>query len=138
MTTETKDNQSITPQQTAYVFLRITMGINFLGHGLVRMPKLEGFRNWMVGAFQETILPSWSVAAWSSVLPFLELGIGICLILGVFTYRASMAGALTIMILILGACLIENWEWVSFQMIYALFFAILISQIEKNAFCIRR
>ena len=51
----------ITPQQTAYTLLRITMGVNFLGHGLVRFSKLDTFRNWMTGAFQNTILPSFSV-----------------------------------------------------------------------------
>jgi len=55
-----------------------------------------------------------------------------------FTYRISILGALVIMTLIFGSCMIENWEWVSFQMIYALFFAILISQVEHNVFYVKR
>jgi len=135
---ENTEKQQLTSQQTAYLLLRLTMGLNFLGHGLVRMPKLEAFRNWMVSAFQASILPSWSVSIWSSILPFLELSIGIALLLGLFTYRVSILGALVIMTLIFGSCMIENWEWVSFQMIYALFFAVLISQVEHNVFYVKR
>ena len=124
----------MTPQQTAYTLLRITMGVNLLGHGLVRFSKLDTFRDWMVGAFQNSILPSFAVTAWGSDLPFLEFGIGLLLILGLFTYRASIAGALVIITLILGSTLIENWEWAGMQMIYALFFYFLISNVENDAF----
>ena len=123
-----------TPQRTAYTLLRMTMGVNFLGHGLVRFSKLDAFRDWMVGAFQNSILPSFAVTAWGSVLPFLEFGIGLLLILGLFTYRASIAGALVIITLILGSTLIENWEWVGMQMIYGLFFYFLISKVENDVF----
>ena len=125
-----------TPQQMAYILLRITMGVNFLGHGLVRFSKLDVFRDWMVGAFQNSILPSFAVTAWGSVLPFLEFGIGLLLILGLFTYRASIAGALVIITLILGSTLIENWDWAGMQMIYGLFFYFLISNIDKNTWAI--
>jgi len=125
-----------TPQQMAYILLRITMGVNFLGHGLVRFSKLDAFRDWMVGAFQDSILPSFAVKAWGSVLPFLEFGIGLLLILGIFTYRASIAGALVIITLILGSTLIENWDWAGMQMIYALFFYFLISKVENDTFSV--
>lgn len=119
-------------QQTAFALLRITMGVNLLGHGLVRFSKLGGFRDWMVSTFQDSIIPSFAVTIWGSILPFLEFGIGLLLILGLFTYRASIAGAIVIITLILGSTLIENWEWAGGQMVYALFFYFIISNIDKN------
>jgi len=125
-----------THQQTAFALLRITMGVNFLGHGLVRFSKLEGFKDWMVTTFQDTLIPSFAVSAWGSILPFLEFGIGLLLILGLFTYRASIAGAIIIIILLFGSTLIENWEWVGMQMIYGLFFYFIISNVEKNSWSV--
>jgi len=125
-----------TPQQIAFTLLRITMGVNFLGHGLVRFSKLNGFRDWMVNTFQDSLIPSFLVTAWGSVLPFLEFGIGLLLILGLFTYRASIAGAIIIIILLFGSTLIENWDWAGMQMIYGLFFYFLISNVEKNTWSI--
>lgn len=125
-----------TPKQTAYVLLRITMGVNLFAHGLVRLPKITGFRDWMMTQFQDTILPQWSVYAWGSVLPILELLVGGLLILGLFTYRAAIAGALLIAMLILGSCLAEHWEWAGGQMIYALFFYFIISNTNDNVFAL--
>lgn len=121
-----------TPKQTALALLRITMGINLLGHGLVRIPKISGFRDWMVTQFGNSILPEWTIYSWASILPFIELSIGILLILGLFTYRASIVGAIVIAVLIFGSCLIENWEWAGAQMVYALFFYFIISNVHNN------
>ncbi|QTD38899.1 DoxX family protein [Polaribacter batillariae] len=121
-----------TPQQTGFALLRIAMGVNFLGHGLVRFSKLNGFKDWMVTTFQDSILPTFMVSTWGSVLPFLEFTVGLLLILGWFTYRASITGAIVIIILITGSCLIEKWEWAGMQMIYALFFYFIITNIDKN------
>jgi len=123
-------------QQTAFALLRIAMGVNLLGHGLVRFSKLDGFRDWMVTTFKDSLIPSFAVTTWGSVLPFLEFGIGLLLILGLFTYRASIAGAIVIIILLFGSTLIENWDWAGIQMIYALFFYFLISNVEKNSWSI--
>ncbi|OSY87603.1 hypothetical protein WH52_10865 [Tenacibaculum holothuriorum] len=127
-----------TPQQTAYTLLRITMGVNLLAHGLVRFPKLNGFRDWMVDFFKDTPFPTALVSGWATVLPFVEFGIGLLLIIGVFTYRTSIAGALLIIILLFGSCMTEQWEWAGMQMIYALIFVILISQIEYNKWTIQK
>ena len=121
-----------TPQQSALALLRIAMGINFLGHGLVRFSMLDSFRDWMATTFQDSLIPAWLVTIWGSILPFLEFGIGLLLVLGLFTYRASIAGALVIIILLLGSTLIENWDWAGMQMIYALCFYFIINNTDQN------
>jgi thiosulfate dehydrogenase [quinone] large subunit len=125
--------KQISNQQLAYFLLRITLGLNFLGHGLVRIPKIDGFRTWMVGEFQNSILPNFLASTFASVLPFIEFGVGLLLILGLFTRQTLFAGALVMISLIFGSCLIEKWEFVGFQMIYAIFFYLLIHNLANNA-----
>ncbi|WP_179343536.1 DoxX family protein [Winogradskyella ursingii] len=126
------NSNKTTNYETAYLLLRLTMGVNFLTHGLVRFPKLEGFRNGVSKSFNNTFLPDILVSSWATVLPFIEFIIGLFLILGIYTYRISIAGSIIIIALIFGSCLIEEWSNVGLQMVYAIFFSILISQIQFN------
>ena len=124
--------------ELAYLILRLTMGINMFIHGLARILKLEDFNIWMVREFSDTILPEFMVDIASHLIPFVELIVGILLILGLFTSRALLLGALLITLLIFGSGLQENWNVMSSQMIYAIFFFILSYLIELNRFSIDR
>ncbi len=116
----------------AYTLLRLTMGVNMLGHGIVRIPKIFGFRDWMLEVFSSSLLPDFLVDLFGLSLPFLELGLGVLLVLGLFTRQALHFGALLILALIFGSCLVEKWDWVAFQMIYALFYFTLSLFIDLN------
>ena len=111
--------------QLAYLILRLTMGVNMFTHGVARLLDLEKFNMWMIGQFSDTILPEFLVSLSSYMIPFAELIIGVLLILGLFTSRALLLGALLITILVFGSGLQENWNVMSSQMIYAIFFFIL-------------
>lgn len=120
----------------AYVLLRIAMGVNMLGHGLVRIPKLAAFAEGMSKGFEKSWLPASMVHLFGTVLPFLELTIGILLIFGWQTRLACVAGFLLIISLLFGSSTVENWDGMGIQMIYALFFYFLISKLENNRFSI--
>ena len=120
--------------QLAYLILRLTMGVNMFSHGVARLLDLEKFNMWMIGQFSDTILPEFLVSLSSYMIPFAELIIGVLLILGLFTSRALLLGALLITILVFGSGLQENWNVMSSQMIYAVFFFILSYMIELNKF----
>ena len=120
--------------QLAYLILRLTMGVNMFTHGVARLLDLEKFNMWMIGQFSDTILPEFLVSLSSYMIPFAELIIGVLLILGLFTSRALLLGALLITILVFGSGLQENWNVMSSQMIYAVFFFILSYLIELNRF----
>ena len=120
--------------QLAYLILRLTMGVNMFTHGVARLLDLEKFNMWMIGQFSNTILPEFLVSLSSYMIPFAELIIGALLILGLFTSRALLLGALLITILVFGSGLQENWNVMSSQMIYAVFFFILSYMIELNKF----
>lgn len=120
--------------QLAYLILRLTMGVNMFTHGVARLLDLEKFNMWMIGQFSNTILPEFLVSLSSYMIPFAELIIGVLLILGLFTSRALLLGALLITVLVFGSGLQENWNVMSSQMIYAVFFFILSYMIELNKF----
>ncbi|WP_246296990.1 DoxX family membrane protein [Flavobacterium inviolabile] len=70
---------------TAFLLLRLAIGASMFGHGLVRLPKLNAFSSWMTGNFENTLLPQIIVLPFSYVLPIAEFGIGLLLLLGLFT-----------------------------------------------------
>lgn len=117
---------------TSFLLLRIGIGISMFGHGLVRLPKLTEFSQWMVASFEKSLLPSVIVTPFSYALPILEFGIGTLLILGLLTKQALLAGSIVMLLLLLGTMLIENWEALPSQLIHLVFFAILIQFISSN------
>ena len=122
--------------ELAYLILRLTMGINMLTHGIARMLNIEGFNSWLIGQFSDTILPEFIVSISSYMIPSIEFLIGILLILGLYTSRALLSGALLIVVLVFGSGLQENWNIMSSQMVYAIFFFLLTYFIELNRFSI--
>ena len=125
--------KKLTNDQLAFFLARITIGINFLIHGVVRIPKLTMFVEHVVQGFKDTYLPNFIVLPFAYVLPFIELIIGLLLLIGLKTRWAAAAGSLLIAILIFGTSLQEDWALVGSQMIYAIFFFILIKNLEHNA-----
>ena len=118
--------------KTPYLILRLIMGFNFFVHGLVRIPKLESFSNWMLGLFKDSLIPEILILPFSYSLPFIELIIGFLLIIGFKTMKAINAGNIIILCLVTGSCLIEKWNMAGGQMLYALFFFILAVFVENN------
>ncbi len=75
----------------AYTMLRITLGINLLMHGLVRMlGNYSGFVETIHKDFQKTFLPSFSLTVFGWSLPPAETLVGLLLILGLFTRFAAI------------------------------------------------
>lgn len=117
-----------------FVILRLAIGASMFGHGLVRLPKLNGFSHWMVGTFEKSMLPKFMVTPFSYLLPIAEFTIGVLLLSGLFTKPALVAGGAVMIILILGSCMIENWEIIPSQLIHAAFFAVLLQFAANNTY----
>ena len=117
-----------------YVTFRLTLGVNFLMHGLVRvLGDWSGFANgYIVKQFQGTFLPEVAVKAFGWSLPVIEGVIGILLILGLFTKWSLVAGALTMTSLVFGMSLIQKWAVVGSQMVYAICFFALLFTLAYN------
>ena len=79
-----------------HLVLRVMLGVNMGLHGLMRLGDPGAFANGIVKLFEATPLPAWSVRAFATGLPFVELAVGVGLLVG-WHLRAF---------LLLGGCLL--------------------------------
>lgn len=122
--------------ELAFALGRLLLGLNFLLHGLVRLPKLAGFRAGIVKEFATAPLPPTLVSAYATALPFVEGGLGLLLLLGLFTRPALVAAMLVIMSLLFGSSLLEKWSLVGDQMLYGLYIITLVLHLQRNRLCL--
>ncbi len=124
-----------TSTQLAYFLLRLTLGVNFAMHGVTRfISGVDGFVEKTVQGFSKTILPAALVAPYARTLTYVEFTVGVLLVLGLFTREALVVGALVMVSLIFGTSLQQNWDTVGTQMIYAVFFFLLLHFLENNRY----
>lgn len=119
-----------------FLLLRLSVAASMFGHGLVRLPKLNGFSAWMVKSFEKSMLPAPLVVPFSYALPIAEFIIGALLLLGLFTRVSLIGGGIVMLLLIFGTTLIENWEALPSQLIHAVFFAGLLAFIQYNTLAV--
>ena len=117
---------------TTFLLLRLAIAASVLGHGLVRLPKLSAFSNWMVNSFEKSMLPKILIVPFSYVLPLAEFIVGVLLFTGLFTRPALIVGAIVMILLIFGTAMIENWEALPSQLIHVAFYAVLLQFSQYN------
>lgn len=120
--------------KSSFLLLRLGIALSLFGHGLVRLPKLPGFSQWMTGQFSKSMLPQALVLPFSYALPIAEFVIGLLLLVGLFTRFALSAGALLMLMLIFGTTLIEDWGALPSQLIHLFFLAVLLSYLPLNSY----
>ncbi|MCC8409968.1 DoxX family protein [Mucilaginibacter sp. UR6-1] len=120
--------------QISYLLARLPIAVSMLGHGLVRIPKLDKFSGWMMSEFSKSVLPQNAVKAFAYVLPFAELLIGALLVIGLFTRYTLIAGVVVMLLLIFGSSMIEQWNNVFIQMMYGVYFALLYHFVNYNSY----
>ena len=129
---------NLTNPELAFVLGRLLLGVTFLTHFLVRLPKLAAFQAGMVKQFAHSLLPELLVRPFAVVLPFVEGAIGLLLIIGLFT-RPTLAAALLLMTaLAFGSSLLEQWDTVGTQLVYGLFLFALLLHCQHNRLCLDR
>lgn len=129
---------SDTDRALAYLLVRLTIGASLFGHGLVRLPKLAAFHAQMMGEFSTSMLPTIAVSACSYALPFAELVTGALLLAGALTRGAAVAGALVMIVLVLGATSIEHFTVIGEQLVHALFLVGVIAFRGHNRYSVDR
>ena len=116
----------------AWHLLRVSLGMNFLLHGLVRLPNLSGFAQGMQSNFAETVLPGPLVLAFGHVLPFVEAVLGGWLVSGLRSRWALVAGSLLMLILQFGTALRQDWNALAIQMLYSLIYFQLLAAAPEE------
>ncbi|MCY1078293.1 DoxX family membrane protein [Archangium lansingense] len=122
----------LTHATAGHFLLRLALGINILGHGLVRIGNPGAFADALVQLFANTWIPSPLVRLFALLLPFIETVLGVLLTLGLLTRTALFAGGLLMVALIFGTTLRSDWETVGLQMIYAALYSALMATAHFN------
>ncbi|MDF7812073.1 MauE/DoxX family redox-associated membrane protein [Hymenobacter sp. YC55] len=128
----------LTNSELAFVLGRLLVGVAFLAHFLVRLPKLAAFQAGIVKQFAVSMLPEVLVRPFAAVLPFVEGGIGLLLIIGLFTRPALAAAMLLMTALVFGSSMLEQWDTVGTQLVYGLFLFALLLHCHHNRLCLDR
>lgn len=133
------DHDASQNHRIAYALFRLTLGLNIFFHGFIRIVvSRQNFVAQTEKLFTNTFLPMWQVHLFLSILPFLEVLVGLLLILGLLTRWALVGGALLMMVLIFGTATRQDWNTVGTQTLYGLFYFFLISRMQDNCFALDR
>jgi thiosulfate dehydrogenase [quinone] large subunit len=125
----------INDRSLAYALLRISLGINFAGHGLIRIHNgVAAFAHTTAEHLAKSPLPSSLTYALSYAIPFIEAILGLTLILGVFTRISLACGAVFMMLLTIGVTANQQWDVAGQQLLYSLVFFLLLFLLEHNQF----
>ncbi|MGA7273599.1 MAG: DoxX family protein [Candidatus Udaeobacter sp.] len=122
----------------AHALLRIGLGINFLMHGVSRLPHLAVFVDHTKTMFAKTWLPLPVATMTGYAIPFVEVALGAFLISGLFLRPVLVAGFLFMFMLTFGVCLAENWAVASEQLIYMIALALLLAGARYHRLALRR
>jgi thiosulfate dehydrogenase [quinone] large subunit len=124
----------IDDKSLAYALLRISLGVNFAGHGLIRIYNgVGGFAATTAEHLEKSPLPHSFAYGFSYAIPFLEAVLGLTLILGVFTRIALVCGAVFMMALTVGVTANQQWDVAGQQLLYSVVFFLLLYLVEHNA-----
>ena len=119
----------------AYTILRLSFGANIMLHGVSRL--LAGhaaFLAYLTHYFEKTPgVPASLLPAFATVLPLMETGLGVLLIIGLWTRFALIAGGLVITGLVVGTNLAQDWNVAGLQLIYAFLYYYLLVHRDQNA-----
>ena len=121
------------------LLLRMTLGLNIALHGLTRtvLGSLSGFVNNTLTQFQKTPLPEWQVRAFATAIPFLEIAIGVMLLLGLATRWTLTAGALLMAGLVFGTALRSDWTLLELQMFYCFLYFMLFMVQRYDVYSVK-
>ena len=123
----------INDKSLAYVLLRIAFGVNFAGHGLIRIYNGVGtFASTTAEHMAKSPLPHGLTISVGYAIPSLEAILGLTLILGVFTRISLICGAVFMMALTIGVTSNQQWDIAGQQLLYSVVFFLLLFFLDEN------
>lgn len=134
----TEPVQNLLDRQMAFALLRLLLGINMLGRGIVRLPDLAGFASATADGFGETFLPAGFVYVYAIAIVLIETAIGILLILGWKTRWALAIMGVLMCTLAFGMILREQFATVANILLYGVAVFLLLFNTRYDAFGIDR
>lgn len=124
---------TLSDKPMAYALLRAALGVNFAGHGLIRIYNGVGvFAQGTAEHLLKSPLPHGVVLGFGYVIPWVEAVLGVLLILGLGTRVALVVGAVFMMALTVGVTSNQQWDVAGEQLLYSLIFFALLFLREWN------
>lgn len=122
----------------AYTVLRISFGLNIALHGVSRL--LAGhaaFLAYLNHYFEHAFgVPKALLPTFGYILPPVETALGFLLVLGLFTRFALIAGGLTMLCLVIGTNLAQDWLVSGLQLIYCFLYYYLLVHRDQNTYSV--
>jgi thiosulfate dehydrogenase (quinone) large subunit len=117
----------VDPRPIALALLRVTLGTLLLFAGVGKITEgREEFVPGFVERFEETWLPDALVTVVAHALPYLEVGLGVLLVLGLFTLPALFGAAVLFLVFTFGTTVADDHEATGRNTLYALITFVLI------------
>jgi thiosulfate dehydrogenase [quinone] large subunit len=122
----------------AYTILRVSFGANIMLHGVSRIVMGHAaFLTYLTHYFEKaSYVPVSMLSAFATVQPWVELILGLLLMIGLATRFSLIAGALVIMCLVFGTNLAQDWLVSGLQLIYAFLYYYLLVHLDQNRYSI--
>jgi thiosulfate dehydrogenase (quinone) large subunit len=122
----------------AYTILRISFGANIMLHGVSRIVMGHAaFLAYLTHYFEKaSYIPVSMLSVFATVQPWVELILGLLLMIGLATRFSLIAGALVIMCLVFGTNLAQDWLVSGLQLIYAFLYYYLLVHLDQNRYSI--
>lgn len=122
----------------AYTILRISFGANIMLHGVSRiLMGHAAFLAYLTHYFEKaSYIPVSMLSVFATVQPWVELILGLLLMIGLATRFSLIAGALVIMCLVFGTNLAQDWLVSGLQLIYAFLYYYLLVHLDQNRYSI--
>ena len=102
------DGNCCDPRPWAVALARWCLGMILLIAGLGKFPDVSGFANGLVKQFAETWLPGWLLIPYGYALPFMEVGLGALLLLGLWRNGVLFVAGLLLISLTFGMALLKQ------------------------------
>jgi thiosulfate dehydrogenase [quinone] large subunit len=129
----------VDPKSLAPALIRWALGLLFLVGGIGKLMDLGGFvKGYLVPAFEKTVLPGGLVATYGYALPFVEVAIGVLLILGLCRTCALVLTGVTLISLGFGQILLRQHATVANIYVYVLMTAIALWMGEHDRWALDR
>jgi thiosulfate dehydrogenase [quinone] large subunit len=120
----------------ATLLLRLFLGMMFLMAGLGKLPNLPGFYQYIEKEFGNTFLAGPLLTAFSHTLPFVEVTVGVLLVLGLMTRPTLVVTALTLLTLFFGKLVARDGQTSAFIALYFLIVMYALRHAESNKFSV--
>jgi thiosulfate dehydrogenase [quinone] large subunit len=119
----------------AYGLLRVAVGVNFAGHGLIRLyVGASQFVNSTAEHLSKSPLPHGLVIGFLYMVPVVEAFVGIALIAGLMTRFVLVVSSVLMIALTIGVTSNQQWDIAGQQLVYSAVLFVLLFLHEYNDF----